>query len=242
MGTGGSVSGKKAAPIYRHGLSVGEDFLAGEENLVKYDIVFLDISMKDIDGIETAMRIRSFHSGTCIVFVTAFLDYALDGYKADAVRYLMKDSLGTEMEECMAAVLERMELRQVAFPFTGGVQELYTDNILYVESRKHKSVFFCLESERKEYQLYEKLDVIEEKLGQYAFLRIHKSYLVNMKHIRKISSYAVILDTGRASPCPALNSGLSGRRLPLTKEHGDGDTYQGNRIVTDSCHELPYIL
>ena len=60
----------------------GEDFLAGEENLVKYDIVFLDISMKDIDGIETAMRIRSFHSGTCIVFVTAFLDYALDGYKA----------------------------------------------------------------------------------------------------------------------------------------------------------------
>ena len=94
----------------------GEDFLAGEENLVKYDIVFLDISMKDIDGIETAMRIRSFHSGTCIVFVTAFLDYALDGYKADAVRYLMKDSLGTEMEECMAAVLERMELRQVALP------------------------------------------------------------------------------------------------------------------------------
>ena len=182
----------------------GEDFLAGEENLVKYDIVFLDISMKDIDGIETAMRIRSFHSGTCIVFVTAFLDYALDGYKADAVRYLMKDSLGTEMEECMAAVLERMELRQVAFPFTGGVQELYTDNILYVESRKHKSVFFCLESERKEYQLYEKMDVIEEKLGQYAFLRIHKSYLVNMKHIRKISSYAVILDTGESLPVPRL--------------------------------------
>ena len=150
------------------------------------------------------MRIRSFHSGTCIVFVTAFLDYALDGYKADAVRYLMKDSLGTEMEECMAAVLERMELRQVAFPFTGGVQELYTDNILYVESRKHKSVFFCLESERKEYQLYEKLDVIEEKLGQYAFLRIHKSYLVNMKHIRKISSYAVILDTGESLPVPRL--------------------------------------
>lgn len=142
----------------------------------------------------------------------------------------------------MAAVLERMELRQVAFPFTGGVQELYTDNILYVESRKHKSVFFCLESERKEYQLYEKLDVIEEKLGQYAFLRIHKSYLVNMKHIRKISNYAVTLIRGRASPCPALNSGLSGRRLPLTKEHGDGDIYQGNRIVTDSCHELPYIL
>ena len=101
----------------------GEDFLAGEENLVKYDIVFLDISMKDIDGIETAMRIRSFHSGTCIVFVTAFPDYVLDGYKADAVRYLMKDSLGTEMEECMAAVLERMELRQVAFPFTGGVRD-----------------------------------------------------------------------------------------------------------------------
>ena len=93
----------------------GEDFLAGEENLVKYDIVFLDISMKDIDGIETAMRIRSFHSGTCIVFVTAFLDYALDGYKADAVRYLMKDSLGTEMEECMAAVLGYRNYTRIIF-------------------------------------------------------------------------------------------------------------------------------
>ena len=117
----------------------------------------------------------------------------------------------------MAAVLERMELRQVAFPFTGGVQELYTDNILYVESRKHKSVFFCLESERKEYQLYEKLDVIEEKLGQYAFLRIHKKLSRQYEAYKKNQQLCGILDTGRASPCPALNSGLSGEAFTAYK-------------------------
>ena len=71
----------------------GEEFLSQSENNVKYDIVFMDISMDELNGIETAMQMRAFHSDTFLVFVTAFIDYALEGYKANAIRYLMKDTL-----------------------------------------------------------------------------------------------------------------------------------------------------
>ncbi len=182
----------------------GEEFLGQCENNVRFDIVFLDISMAEVDGIQTAMRIRSFYSDTYIVFVTAFIDYALEGYKVNAVRYLMKDTLDLAMDECMTAILHKMRLSWVTFTFLEGKKKLYTDNIVYVESRGHKTFFYYMESERVVYQIYDKLDDVEKVLDGHGFLRIHKSYLVNMKHISKISNYMAYLDTGEELSVPRL--------------------------------------
>ena len=182
----------------------GEEFLNRSESRVKYDIVFMDINMNELDGIQTAMQIRSFHSDTYIVLVTAFINYVLEGYKVNAVRYIMKDTLDTAVTECMDAILQKMRIAQVTFSFMEGERNLYTDNILYVESQKHKSIFFYMESSIVNYHIYDKLDSIEQKLSEYGFLRIHKSYLVNMKHIRKISNYMVYMDTGEELPVPRL--------------------------------------
>lgn len=104
----------------------------------------------------------------------------------------------------MDAILAKRKMSQVTFSFLEGEKKLYTDNLLYVESRKHKSVFFYLEEEIVSYQIYDKLDTIGEKLEECGFLRIHKSYLVNMKHIRRICNYKVLLDTGEDLPVPRL--------------------------------------
>ncbi|MCI8417015.1 MAG: response regulator transcription factor [Lachnospiraceae bacterium] len=182
----------------------GKAFLSEEESRIKYDIVFLDIHMEEVDGLETAQQIRAFHSDTNIVLVTAFIHYVLEGYKVNAVRYILKDTLEAALPECMDAILEKMSLAQVTFSFLEGEKSLYTDNLLYVESRKHKSYFCYMDTELMFYQLYDRLDVVEEKLADYGFLRIHKSYLVNMKHIRKISNYLAFLDTGEELPIPRL--------------------------------------
>lgn len=184
--------------------SSGTLFLEQKENMVRYDVVFMDINMDEMDGIQTVMQIRKFHSDTYIVFVTAFISYALEGYKVNAIRYIMKDTLEIAIPECMDAVLNKMQLRQIEFFFIEGSRNLYTDNILYVESRKHKSIFSYLETELVQYHIYEKLDHIEEMLVPYGFLRIHKSYLVNMKHILKINNYITLLDTGEVLPIPRL--------------------------------------
>ena len=182
----------------------GEEFLEQKENRVKYDIIFMDIDMEGLDGIQTAMQIRQFQSGTYLVFVTAFVDYALEGYKVNAVRYIMKDTMEASIAECMDAILRKMQIAQVQFSFIEGERKLYTDNILYVESRRHKSIFYYMESDIVNYQIYDKLDTIEQKLSGYGFLRIHKSYLVNMKHIKKISNYEAFLDTDEILPVPRM--------------------------------------
>lgn len=180
----------------------GEKFLVQNENSVKYDIVFMDINMEQTDGIETAKKIRAFHSNTYIVFVTAFIKYVLDGYKVDAVRYIMKDTLNAAIPECMDAILRKMQVRQISFSFLEGERKLYTDNLLYVESEKHKLIFFYQEEKLMGYQMYEKLDHMEKELAPYGFLRIHKSYLVNMRHIRRINNYVAELSTGEELPVP----------------------------------------
>lgn len=182
----------------------GEEFLEKSENAVRYDIVFMDINMNEMDGIQTAMQMRAFHSDTYIVLITAFINYVLEGYKVNAVRYIMKDTLDNAMPECMDAILQKMQIAQVTFPFMEGERRLYTDNILYVESQRHKLTFYYMEEQMVSYHIYDKLDVIEQKLQGYGFLRIHKSYLVNMRHIRKVSNYIVYLDTGEELSVPRL--------------------------------------
>ena len=184
--------------------SSGKEFLSERDNLVKYDIVFLDINMEEIDGIQTAQEMRSFQSDTCIVLVTAFIIYVLEGYKVGAVRYIMKDALDVQIKECMDAIIQKMQFREITFPFLEGDRTLYTDNILYVESRKHKCIFSCMERENVTYQLYGKLDQIEIKLERYGFLRIHKSFLVNMKHVKRISNYIAVMDSGDEFPVSRL--------------------------------------
>ena len=127
--------------------SSGKEFLSERDNLVKYDIVFLNINMEEVDGIETAQKMCEYQSETCIVLVTAFLNYALEGYKVGAVRYIMKDALEMQMTECMDAVLKKMQIRQVTFPFVEGERTLYTDNIIYIESQGHKCMFLYMEKE-----------------------------------------------------------------------------------------------
>lgn len=191
-----------ALPCTLHTFLSGEELIRQCEGGAAFDIVFLDISMKEMDGLQTAERIRAYHRDTYIVFVTAFMDYALEGYKVNAVRYLMKDNLEGALEECMKAILQRMQVAQVTFSFLEGEKRLYTDCILYVESRGHKSVFHYMEAGRAVYQIYRKLDDLEQQLAGHNFLRIHKSYLVNMKHIRKVGNYTALLDTGEELPIP----------------------------------------
>ncbi|MBQ1598780.1 MAG: response regulator [Lachnospiraceae bacterium] len=75
----------------------------------KFDIFFLDIDMKDVNGIETAKAIRKFSENAYIVFVTAYIDYSIEGYKVNAIRYVLKDSdnLEDSLTECMEAILKK---------------------------------------------------------------------------------------------------------------------------------------
>jgi len=186
--------------------SSGEEFCEQCASLTKYDIVFLDINLKEMNGIEIAYKIRSYKKDVYIVFITSYINYALEGYRVDAIRYIMKDSLSISIIECMNTIIKKMEIQinKMELIFIEGKKQIYIEKIFYVESHKHKLVFKIFETGLKEYEMYDKLDNIELKFKEYGFLRIHKSYLINMKYIKKISSYKIILISNEELPIPKL--------------------------------------
>ena len=176
--------------------------------IAKYNIVFLDINMEHYDGIETAKRIRKGNSDIYIVFITAFVSYAVQGYEVDAIRFILKNNINFQeaIGECIDTILKKMKykIEKRNFIFVKGEKKLSLEKILYIESRQHKIVFHIIGEQIQEYTMYKKLDEMEEQLGGHGFLRIHKSFLVNIRHIEIISNYKVVLTSGEKLPVPKL--------------------------------------
>jgi Response regulator of the LytR/AlgR family len=180
--------------------SSGKRFIEMGIEIQKYDIIFLDINMKGLDGIQTAKKIRDVSKDIFIVFVTAYINYTLEGYKVDAIRYLLKDDMNFKytIQECIDAIIEKMDYKVLKreFLFSEGKKTLILDNILYIESHLHKLEVHVMEKELKIYSLYEKLDSIEEQLKAYGFIRIHQSFLINIKYLKDVTNYKAILNNG----------------------------------------------
>lgn len=178
----------------------GKEMLSEADIALQYDVIFFDISMEEMDGIEAAGRIRQMSDDIYIVFVTAYITYALEGYKVGAVRYLLKEdgSLESALNECLDTIADRMNVEEALYEFNLGDKKksIPADSILYVESRLHKVIFFVMENGLKEYSRYDRLDAVETELQQYGFCRVHQSFLVNMKYARGVERYQMSLENG----------------------------------------------
>ena len=165
------------------------------------DVIFLDINMDDMDGLTIAKRIREKMEEIPIILVTAFMSYALDGYKVRASRFLLKDDLDNTFVECMDDIMKeiRRKSKIIVLDCVEGEVRIKANDIIMIETSGHKNII-CLKEQK--YQIYEKLDVLTEKLKEYGFLRVHNSYLVNMGHIRSINNYMLTLDDERQLPVP----------------------------------------
>lgn len=161
----------------------------------QFDLVFLDIRMDELDGIEVAKILRERNPHFALVFVSAFLEYAPEGYVANALRYLIKDKLDMLFEDTMDAVLDDRGIHktEITVDFVGsGSEMIYTDDILYLESKLHV-VYYHLAGSKQSKYIYGKLDAIQDMLPPDEFMRIHKSYLTNLRHLREVRNYTAFL-------------------------------------------------
>lgn len=179
----------------------GEQLCEEQSALEACQLLFLDINMQGMDGLKTAMRINEKYPKLPVVLVTAYMNYALDGYKVKASRFLLKDNLADTIEECMDDLIAEINKnrRILEFRFVEGTIKLYADDIIYIETELHKNVFY---TEKGTFQIYKKLDELENELKNMGFVRAHLSFLVNMRYITKISGYVMTLTTGKKIPVP----------------------------------------
>lgn len=178
----------------------GEDLLRDAEKLQTYDIIFLDMEMKEQIGIEVAFSIRQICTEVYIIFVTAYVAYMREGYYVNAWRYILKDGgeLKFGIEESLRSIIRNEQKKDFShiFDFVEESRKLDVRNIIYIESNLHYLTFHVDEGEEVLYKMYGRLDVVEQGLPGEYFCRTHKSYLVNAKYIRRIQRYYVEMAEG----------------------------------------------
>jgi len=171
-------------------------FAYGEDKA--YDILLLDVKMRDMSGIELARRIRQEGCRAEIIFLTSYFEFAAEGYEVDALHYLVKPVPERKLLEVLAKAAERLaeEPPYVVITCEGETVKLYEADILYVESFLH---YISIHTREREYKIKESISAFADRLGEN-FFRIHRSYLVSLKYIIRISRTLVTLEGGVELP------------------------------------------
>ena len=166
-----------------------ESFLFAYEDNKIYDILLLDVEMKDITGIELAKRVRRDSSRAEIIFITSHFEFIGEGYEVDALHYLIKPISGEKLMQVLDKAAERLSVEPPSVVITcdGETVKLFEADILYAESSLH---YITIQTRDKAYKIKENISALEQKLSD-DFYRIHRSYLVSLKHITRISRTSV---------------------------------------------------
>ncbi len=174
-----------------------EDLFNANIDYNNIDIVFLDINMPNMSGFEAAKKIRDLNQNINIAFITALLDYTIEGYKIRVFRYIVKNNINFALQifECLDALLKNIEYNQatISFPVSTGTIAIKPENIIYVESELHNVSIYIKEHNESLQCKHLKLDEIEKLLKRYKFIRVHKSFLVNPKYIISMTNKEVKL-------------------------------------------------
>ncbi len=154
------------------------------------DLLFLDVEMDGMNGMEAAREIRVFNRSLMIVFVTGYAEYVFDGYSVGAMDYLMKPAGAGKLEEVLeraARQLEQEAFRMFVFKNGDGAYRFPLREICYFYSDRRKVTAVTADGE---YSFYDKLDQVASQAGG-RFIRIHQRYLVNADWVERFSGSEV---------------------------------------------------
>lgn len=191
--------------LIRRELGARADLYASGEELLEagkeYDILLIDICLHapgesgKMDGMETARRIRR-RSGALILFITAMADYVYDAYDVEAFHYLLKpvdeEKFGEVIRRAAAKAKEKAASPALVIRVNGKYLPICADDIFYGENDGRKII---LHTRGGSYSYYEKMDALEQKLGE-AFFRSHRGYLVSLAEVAEYDRTSITLKCG----------------------------------------------
>lgn len=165
----------------------------------KWDIVFMDIEMPNMNGMQAARRLRSLDQKTILIFVTNMAQFASLGYEVNALDYIIKPYAYPDFERKIARALSLIESEDESLIVTyrGGIQRIRVRDIIYIEVRGH-NVHYHTESGI--ISGTGTLQKLEETLKKHGFLRSAKAFLVNSRHVMSVAGNELALSSGQTLP------------------------------------------
>ena len=156
-----------------------------------YDIIFLDVEMLHLDGMETARRIRELDSDVLLIFITNMAQYAIKGYAVGALDYVLKPvpyfAFSQQLQKAVNQLAKRTR-HYLAVPVDGGMRRLDAATIYYIESEGHRVHFY---TEDGDFSAPGALKALEEKLTGRLFARCNSGYLVNLAQVSGVQQNMV---------------------------------------------------
>lgn len=165
----------------------------------RYDLLFLDISMPNMNGIELGRQLRRIADDVLIVFVSSHEELVFESFQVTPFRFIRKGHFYQDLEECVPAIIAELEKRQTELQINNGkeVYRIAPYKILYIESSDKIQKLFTLQGT---VEIRYRLKELEALLSEYGFIRVHKGYLVNARFIASVNKHEVLLNTGESIP------------------------------------------
>lgn len=172
-------------------------FNTGQELLQSpdiFDIVFLDIIMRDPDGMTTAHSLRRKSPDIILIFISSSREYVFDAYDVEAFQYLLKPIDTKKLRNVLNKAVHKTETRSHEYMMVSTerqMKKLFLEDIRYFEIHGRKIDIHTADGILT---YYEQIGVLEKRLQGKGFCRCHKSYLINLKHVDTYNRQEVILD------------------------------------------------
>ncbi len=178
--------------------SDGSTLLKSLKNGNRYNLIFLDIEMKEMDGISTAREIRKFDKTVILIYVSSYDNYLKELFEVEPFRFISKPIDPEIFKEYFRDACQRFLDNSTFFQFTFNkeIHKIPLKDIVYFESR-NRSIYIHL-SDGSSVYFYGKLNDVEKELknSRLIFLRIHQSYYVNYIYVTKMNFSYITLRYG----------------------------------------------
>ena len=180
-----------------------EQFGSGKELLKcpeRFDLIFLDILMREMDGIETARRCRELSFEKTLIFLSSSRRYVFDAYDVEAFHYLVKPVDDEKLKHVLKRAVEKGQ--HVSQDYIVASRErqkrkIFLNSVRYFEFNG-RQVDVC--EERGTFTYYGQIGVLEKQLMGKGFFRCHKSYLLNLKYVEAYNRQEALLENGGSVP------------------------------------------
>ena len=173
----------------------GLDLLSFCNEEYKVNIIFMDIEIGDVNGIDIVTKVRSIDSSVIVIFITSYTGYESKAFRLDALQYLKKPINDEEFNEDFTRAIKKVRStnRNVGVRVDGNLVSVTLDKILYIEIYSKKITVHTIDNDYildKRFTLAE----METELNSDQFYRCHKSYIVNLTKIKAVTNVSVVLD------------------------------------------------
>lgn len=202
-----------------------EEFLKCWEKGLPADLIFLDIQFPgELNGMATAKRIYERDQMTSIVFITNYADYVYEGYAVQALRYLKKPVRRAELDTCMELAYQRYTMlngKKISVISHNQRQVIPLQSVVYIEMASHY-LQMSLANSREWLEVRVRLCDFSGRLPEQLFVQCHRSYIVNIDHIRRFARRRLTMSNDAEIP-------VSQTFAPILKEKFDA--YYGGRSL-----------